>query len=96
MVTTITKRERKFEVKLLQLRITAGIRQKLQKVSKRSGLDTSALARLCLASGLENISRHLPGESIAEFRVVHDSHTQSFSNGRDSIDPDSSECIPVV
>jgi len=42
MVTTITKSERKFEVKLLQLRITAGIRQKLQKVSKRSGLDTSA------------------------------------------------------
>jgi antitoxin component of RelBE/YafQ-DinJ toxin-antitoxin module len=66
MVTTITKRERKFEVKLLQLRITAGIRQKLQRVSKRSGLDTSALARLCLASGLPSIERHLPSEPTAE------------------------------
>jgi len=65
-MTTTVRREKKFESKLLQLRITAGIRQKLQKVSKRSGLDTSALARLCLASGLENISRHLPSEPTAE------------------------------
>lgn len=65
MVTTV-RREKRFEAKVLQLRVPPGLAQRLRKVAVRSGLDKSALARLALASGLESISRHLPSEPTVE------------------------------
>ena len=61
MVTTV-RREKRFEQKLLQVRVTPALSQKLRQVSKRSGLDCSALARLALASGLKSLEHHLPSE----------------------------------
>ena len=65
MVTTI-KRERRFSQRPLQVRIPRGIEQRLQRMSKNTGVDRSTIARMALNSGLVALQKTLPREPAEE------------------------------
>ena len=66
MVTTVAKRERRFEQKLLQVRIHRGTEQRLARMSLQTGIDRATLTRLALNSGLSVMAKSLPAQPTEE------------------------------
>jgi len=65
-MTTTVRREKRFEAKLLQVRIPRGIEQRLQRMSLQTGVDRATLTRLALNSGLSTMAKSLPTQPAEE------------------------------